>query len=83
MIVFVYLVEFLILHLFLSSVQCVYVISGITADVDASNGRRPIRPNIQSFQYSGPAWDLYILALHQFMQLDPSNPESYYRIAGN
>lgn len=62
-------------------VQCV-AITGISAKVDNVTGERPLRQDINQFRSSGPQWDLYILALHDFQQVDPSDPLSYQQIAG-
>ncbi|ETI25886.1 hypothetical protein G647_02663 [Cladophialophora carrionii CBS 160.54] len=47
-----------------------------------SNGERPLRYEIHDFANSGPAFDLYILALREFQLLDQSDPLSYFQIAG-
>jgi hypothetical protein len=46
------------------------------------NGERPLRYEIHDFANSGPAFDLYILALKEFQLLNQSDPLSYFQIAG-
>ena len=43
-------------------------------------GERPSRQDINSL--SGPALDLYILALQQFFASDQATALSYYQVAG-
>jgi tyrosinase len=59
-----------------------FPITGVQAGVTAS-GARPFRQNINTFQNAGPAWDLYILALETFTQMDPQDLTSYFQIAGD
>lgn len=58
-------------------------IKGIQAGVNASTGERPARKEFSVFRSSGPAFDLYILALQQFQQQNQSALLSYFQIAGN
>lgn len=44
--------------------------------------QRPFRQEITAFSQSGPAWDLYLLALQQLQNTPASDPLSYYSIAG-
>ena len=57
-------------------------VNGTQGGVDEVSGFRPFRFEISSFQSMGPAWDLYILSLQEFMQKNQSDPLSYYQIAG-
>ncbi|RDA86687.1 hypothetical protein CP532_5050 [Ophiocordyceps camponoti-leonardi (nom. inval.)] len=43
----------------------------------------PLRLNINDLQArGGPAWDLYLLSLLAMYETNPSNPESFFQIAG-
>ncbi|PHH74988.1 hypothetical protein CDD80_2711 [Ophiocordyceps camponoti-rufipedis] len=43
----------------------------------------PLRLEINDFQArGGPAWDLYILSLQAMYDVNPSDPESFFQIAG-
>lgn len=57
-------------------------VSGVQAGVDLTTGRRPFRQEFSTFRNSGPAFDLYILALQKFQQRRQSDPLSYFGIAG-
>ena len=59
-----------------------FAITGLQGGVNAATGERPIRQEISVFQYAGPAFDLYILALQQLVQRDQADQFSYYQIAG-
>lgn len=59
-----------------------FAITGISAEVNALTGERPFRLNINELYMSGPGWDLFILALHEFQQLSQDDPLSYYQVAG-
>jgi tyrosinase len=59
-----------------------FAITGISAGVNAVTGERPLRRDINDLYMSGPAWDLFILALRQFQQVDQDDPLSYYQVAG-
>ena len=72
----VYVVLCSILH-----TSATVTIKGITAGVDKNTGKRPARQNLEDFQFSGPAFDLYILALREFQQEDHEKMLSYYDIA--
>ncbi|KAL8794331.1 MAG: hypothetical protein Q9195_003158 [Heterodermia aff. obscurata] len=58
-----------------------FAVTGLQGGVNASTGERPIRQEISTFQYAGAAFDLYILALQQFVQQDQADPFSFYQIA--
>ena len=59
-----------------------YAITGVSAGVNMVTGERPLRQEVNSFSGSGPAWDLFILALRQMQQLDQSALLSFFQIAG-
>ena len=61
--------------------SCAFQVIGVTAGVDVS-GARPARQEINQLAQSGPAFDLFMLALQAFQNIDQSDPLSYYRIAG-
>ena len=58
------------------------IVTGAGPSVNASTDTIPIRQNIVNLQDAGPMWDLYILALRQFADVNDTNPLSYYQIAG-
>ena len=78
-----YLRPFAIL-LFLCFAQLIQsiAISGALGGVDTATGQRPFRQEFSTFAISGPAFDLYILALQCFQQLNQTNGLSYYQVAG-
>ncbi|EAS28837.3 tyrosinase [Coccidioides immitis RS] len=57
-----------------------YDIRGVRGGVQAS-GERPARQNLETFQESGPAFDLYILALLKFQDEDQNRMLSYYDVS--
>lgn len=57
-------------------------ITGPPGGVDPHTGARPFRYEISNFQHSGAAFDLYILALSEFQNVNSSDPLSYFQIAG-
>ena len=59
-----------------------FTITGVAAGVNLTSGERPFRPDINELYMSGPAWDLYILALRSFQGVRQDNPLSYFQIAG-
>lgn len=59
-----------------------FAITGISAAVNNVTGERPFRHDINELYMSGPAWDLFILALRDFQQVSQDNPLSYYQVAG-
>lgn len=59
------------------------VIKGAPGGIDILTGERPLRQEFDKFKGSGPAFDLYILSLRQFVQQNQSSPLSYYRVSGN
>jgi hypothetical protein len=58
------------------------VITGISAGVNNITGERPFRRDINELYMSGPAWDLFILSLSAFQQMNQDDPLSYYQISG-
>lgn len=59
-----------------------YNVVGITAGVDTTTGARPSRRNLATFQFSGPAFDLYVQALQKFQAEDQSFLLSFYQVDG-
>ena len=59
-----------------------YAITGPQGGVNQYTGERPFRQEFSSFKRSGPAFDLYILSLHQFQQQSQSSLLSYFQVAG-
>ena len=59
-----------------------FAITGVSAGVNQVTGERPLRRDINELYMSGPAWDLFILALHDFQETSQDDPFSYYQIAG-
>lgn len=78
----VYGICWVYLQLLLPALVTSIAVNGTQGGVDEASGFRPFRLEISSFQSAGPAWDLYILSLQEFMQANQSDPLSYYRIAG-
>jgi tyrosinase len=56
-------------------------VSGVAGGV-YPNGSRPFRHEISTFQNSGPAFDLFVLAFRAFELVEQSNVQSYYQVAG-
>ncbi|OXV11945.1 hypothetical protein Egran_00294, partial [Elaphomyces granulatus] len=57
-------------------------VTGFSAGVNTRTGERPFRRNLQNFQSSGAAFDLYIQALQKFQSDDQGDMFSYYQISG-
>ncbi|KAL8742761.1 MAG: hypothetical protein Q9190_004809 [Brigantiaea leucoxantha] len=57
-------------------------IKGAQGGVNFITGERPSRQEFSTFRSSGPAFDLYILALQRFQQQNQSSPLSYFQVAG-
>lgn len=57
-------------------------IKGPQGGVDVLTGERPIRQEFSLFKDSGPAFDLYIQSLREFMQRNQSSLLSYYEVSG-
>ena len=73
----IYLWALAVIH-YVSAVR----ITGSPAGVNTLTGERPVRQNINDLQSSGPAFDLYILALQQMEQQSQNSELSYYQVAG-
>ena len=59
-----------------------FAVTGISAGVNNATGERPFRHDINELYMSGPAWDLFILSLRKFQQVNQDDPLSYYQVAG-
>ena len=59
-----------------------FAITGISAGVNTTTGERPFRHDINELYISGPPWDLFVLALSEFQQVNQDDPLSYYQVAG-
>lgn len=68
--------------LFFASQTKAVAITGPQGGVDSATGQRPFRQDINTFQNSGPAFDLYILSFQRFVQQNQSDLLSYYQVAG-
>lgn len=68
----------------ITSIACAqtFPTTGLQGGVDPNTGARPVRQDIKIFENSGPAWDLYIQALQNFMQTDSTQLLSYFQVAG-
>ena len=71
------------IYIFFSSLNYVsaVVVTGTQGGVDKKSGFRPFRLEISTFEHAGPAFDLYILALQQMMDVDEFQQLSYYQIS--
>ena len=58
-----------------------FQITGASGNI-GPDGERPLRYEIHIFENSGPAFDLFILAVKDLQDVDQSNPLSYFQIAG-
>ncbi|DAA75792.1 TPA_exp: Tyrosinase [Trichophyton benhamiae CBS 112371] len=56
-------------------------IKGVQEGVNQGTGQRPARQNLATWEFSGPAFDLYIQALHEFQYTDQKELRSHYSIA--
>lgn len=72
---------FTVFTLFLGPANAVAV-TGVSAGVNNVTGERPLRRDIKELYMSGPAWDLFVLALREFQEADQDDPLSYYQVAG-
>ena len=72
-----------ILYILFLLVHCLtaFQITGATGNV-SQDGERPLRYEIHQFANSGPAFDLFILALKELQIVNQSDPLSYFQIAG-
>lgn len=56
---------------------------GVKTGINVRTGQRPARQNInQIYALAGPEWDLYILALSAFQEVNETDPLSYFAISG-
>ena len=75
----------LIVYIFLNNVEQTFAsvhIRGVMGGVNKETGERPARRDITELQSSGPAFDLYVLALKEFQEDDRDDILSYYKVAG-
>ena len=72
----------ILLALYLAPTAQAISITGATGGVDTATGQRPFRQEFSTFATSGPAFDLYILALQRFQQRNQTDILSYYQVAG-
>lgn len=56
-------------------------IHGAKERFDATTNTWPARLNINTLNTSGPAWDLFVLALQDMQDDHYSNPMSYFQIS--
>ncbi|PGH18171.1 hypothetical protein AJ80_04558 [Polytolypa hystricis UAMH7299] len=61
--------------------SAVHVIQGTSGGVNKETGERPVRRSLTEFEFSGPAFDLYILALEQFQKEDHSELTSGFQVS--
>ncbi|KAM5453958.1 putative tyrosinase [Microsporum audouinii] len=57
------------------------LVKGVQEGVNQSTGQRPARQNLASWEFSGPAFDLYVQALRDFQNTDQKDIRSHYSIA--
>ncbi|KAK1759632.1 Di-copper centre-containing protein [Echria macrotheca] len=63
--------------------QTPFPVVGVRTGIDVKTGQRPARQNINDlYARGGPQWDLYILALSAFQDVNETDPLSYYAISG-
>ncbi|OAG39398.1 hypothetical protein AYO21_06414 [Fonsecaea monophora] len=72
----------LLLILFLSNRLVAVQITGALGGLNSTTGARPLRYEIHDFANSGPAFDLFILALKELQSVDQSEELSYFQISG-
>lgn len=58
-----------------------YQITGVLSGRN-SDGSVPFRKEIRELQKNGDQWNLYLIGLRRFMDMDQSEKTSYYQIAG-
>ena len=68
---------FLFLHICIA-----FQITGATSGINPVTGERPARLDIITFSEDPWQFDLFLLALRQIQQTDPSELLSYFQIAG-
>ncbi|KAK2748332.1 hypothetical protein FQN57_000990 [Myotisia sp. PD_48] len=57
-------------------------IKGVRGGVDERTGKRPARQNLAKFEFSGPAFDLYIQGLKLFQDQNRNDPLSFFKVSG-
>ena len=74
----------LLLSCFSSLFRCLtaFQITGALGGINETTGQRPLRYEIHEFANSGPAFDLFIIALADFQNSNQSDPLSYFQISG-
>lgn len=73
---------FFLLACFLSHGSVAIQVTGAPGGVDPITGQRPFRYEIDTFAKSGPAFDLFILAMQQLQAVNQSDQQSYFAISG-
>jgi tyrosinase len=73
---------FVLISLLSSTSFAATAVTGFSEGVNTHTGERPFRRNLQTFQSSGAAFDLYIQALQKFQSDDQGDMFSYYQISG-
>src|SRR5436190_22181414 len=71
-----------VLFLWITLPTVAYNIKGATGCVNTATGSRPPRQNLETFQNSGAAFDLFVLAFETFQNEDQAQLLSGYQIAG-
>ncbi|KAI9680130.1 MAG: hypothetical protein M1817_005147 [Caeruleum heppii] len=59
-----------------------YTITGPTGGVNGQTGQRPFRQDFRTFQNSGAAFDLFVLAWQRFQQQNQTELLSYFQVSG-
>lgn len=59
-----------------------FAVDGVATTFNHTSKEQPARLEFSAISQSGPAFDLFILALQQFQQANQSHELSYYQIAG-
>ena len=59
-----------------------FAVDGVATILNHTTGGPPVRLELSTLSQSGPAFDLFILALQQIQQANQSHELSYYQIAG-
>lgn len=69
-----------LLYLDVSAQNVPVIVSPLTGGVDQATGQRPLRLDIA--QMNGPALDLYLLAMQEFMAVSQQEKLSWFQFAG-
>ncbi|OAP63560.1 hypothetical protein AYL99_02787 [Fonsecaea erecta] len=72
----------LLLVLSLSDGLTAFQITGALGGVNSTTGARPLRYEIHDFANSGPAFDLFILALIDLQSVNQTEELSYFQVSG-